>query len=338
MTDFTGKEPGDLLAVDQSSLLGCQKALLHQILHFLGDLLRAAAVFIAQILQGQVDGTAVGLARKLPRIKPGTPPGTYQCLWLLGILSSLHVLDPSLSAGGGLLGWRLGCLQMTIAEGQRVAQGFFCLRRHGLAFFPALICPHGFLRNLSNTDFPGDIPRLCFPGPSAQGVQFSRLRPAQCRKQHPVPHTDGIPAKQFPAVKVHSQGNILQIRCQGLGRIGHNQTIFGPGHGNIKHPHFLGNAFRLHFRGNCPLGDGGIPKPVGIVRHGKAQSQLFVAQDLRSEALLVKLSGQITQKHHRKFQALGFVDAHNLDTARSGGIRRYQSPLLHSIQMLQELG
>ena len=169
-------------------------------------------------------------------------------------------------------------------------------------------------------------------------MQSSRFPPVHCGEEYPVAHADGILSQQAAAIKVTAQGNILQIRHEGLGRIGHHQTVLRPGHGNVQHPHFLGNTFRGHLCPNGPLGKGGVTDAVFCVRTGQAQPQCSVAEDLGPQILLIETPGQVAQKHHRKFQPLGLVDAHNIHTVRSGGAGGNQATFLHPVQVLKELG
>ena len=63
-----------------------------------------------------------------------------------------------------------------------------------------------------------------------------------------------------------------------------------------------------------------------------------MAQHLIPGALLVEAPGQAAQEYHRKFQSLGFVDAHNGDGAGAALLGRGGDPLfLQSLQVVQKL-
>ena len=128
----------------------------------------------------------------------------------------------------------------------------------------------------------------------------------------------------------------MQICLQPFVRIGHDEPILRAGHGHIQHPHFLGNTFRRGFCHDRTLGNCRIPNSVGFIRNRQTQTQLLVAQHLCPEAVPIELPGKAAQEHHREFQTLGFVNAHDGDTAAglAGGLKPL---LLQGIQMLQKL-
>ena len=227
---------------------------------------------------------------------------------------------------------------MRILKCQCVTQLRFRFRRQFRPDFPnSRSCPKLNLR-------PGglDAPRVGterrFLRPPAQGVKRPGLPTAHRCQKDPVTHAGRFPSQQIPAVKVPAQGDVPQIRGKGLRGVGHYQPVLCPGHGDIQHPHFLRDTLRRHFHRYCPLGKGRIADTAVRVHAGKSQAQCPVAENLRAQILLIKPPGQVAEEYHRKLQTFGFMDAHDVDAVRPGCPRRHQSPLFHSVQMLQELG
>ena len=167
-------------------------------------------------------------------------------------------------------------------------------------------------------------------------MQSPGLDSAHCRQQHPVAHAVGLPAQQLPAVKVPAQGDGLQILFQGLGGVGHHQPILGSGHGNVEHPHFLGNTLSCHSGSNGSLGKSWVANPVLPIHRAQTQPQLLITENLRPQVLLIEPPGKVAQEHHRKFQSLGLVNAHNADAACSRRAGNHQPQLLHPVQVIQE--
>ena len=285
-----------------------------------------------------MNGTAIDLAPRPGGGEVRLSPGPADQFWFLGVLRCLLILFPALSLRGSLLGGRPGGLLMGVLERQCLSQPVKILRGKGL--------PGSFLhrqnrlglRCLTRFNLPGAVAQSGLLRPSAQRVKCPGLCFTHGCQQHPISQADSLPAQQFSPVKIPAQGNLLQVLFQSLGGIGHDQPVLGPGHSHIQHPHFLGYAFRCHFHGDGPFCKGRVAHPVFLVHRGQSQAQGFVAENLAAQALLVKLPGEVAQKHHRELQSFGFVDAHNGNAAGRHRALRRQAPAFQGLKVVQELG
>ena len=282
-------------------------------------------------------GTAVGLSRSLPGQEIRLPPAALCRLCVARTFCRLRVLLPSLPAGGRLLGRSFGCGNVRIPVGQCRFEHFFQVLRYRGGFLRLLAGGLGLrLLGLWSLNTPQVFPVGQSLRSAANSVQSPGLDSTHCRQQHPVAHAVRLPAQKLPAVKIPAQSHGLQILFQGLGGVGHHQPILCPGHGNVEHPHFLGNTLSCHSGSNGSLGKSWVAHPGLPIHRAQTKPQLLVAENLRPQILLIEPPGKVAQEHHRKFQTFGLVNAHNTDAVCPRRAGNHQPPLLHPVQVIQE--
>ena len=293
-----------------------------------------------EVLHGPVHSTAIG--PPVPGLfqKTGGPPDPLGLALLRGILRSLLVLVPALPGSCRLLGGGNRRLRGGIGKGQGLPQGLHGLLRQRLGLLPGSFPGSGlllyFLRN--HTDCPGAAVRRGDLMGLGQVPQLSSLRAVQSRKQNPMAHALGLPAQclHAPHGKRRCQ-NINRLRTVGIGYgIGHHQPILWPGHGYIQHPHLFTDRLLPDPVRNGQFSQRRIADTLLRIRHLDPQTQGLVTQQLLSGIDHIEPVGQVHQKHHREFQALGLVDAHNSHSIFVLRRRPGQSLFRRPLQVLQE--
>ena len=270
------KKCRNAFAVYHFPLFRFQEALLNQCVDFLFHCLGIAAVFKPDVLHGCMDGIAIGLAFHLSFQERRLPPGAFRMLRFLRVLRRFRILQPALAAGSCLFGGsHCGCT-MGIMELQSCFQLFLRTGRQGIYLFLRNRRAVDIFRCLRYADLPGMVADMGLSRLAAQSMKLTCLRMLQRCQQYPLAGTYYIPTQQTATIKVHTKRDILQIRLQRVGGIGHNQAVTGAGQGNIQHPQLLADTFRRHFHRDGPLCCGRIPDTAVAVHHRQAQSQFLI--------------------------------------------------------------
>ena len=292
-----------------------------------------------EILHGPVHGAAVGPAVPSSLQEAGRSPDHLDLPLLRGILGRLLVFISPFSCSSRLLGGSLGCLGVGIGERQRLSDGFQRLLRQGLGLLRRLLFGLPRLRLCrDNPNGPGKTVRRGNLMGLGQIPQLSRFRAVQSRKQNPVAHALGLPAQCLHAPHgKRGRQSINGLGAVGIGHgIGHHQTVLGSCHGHIQHPHLLADSLLPDSVRNGQLFQGRIANAPVRVGHLDPQPQILMAQQLLPRIDHIEPMGQIHQKYHRKFQALGLMDAHNGHSILILGCRAGQALFRSPVQVLQE--
>ena len=335
-SDFRIKKAEEHPGPDHLPLVLRQKTGGHQAADFRPHGGFVGAGFVMDELHGAVDGVAVGGAPpgRFPEggLAPGLlirPPG--------GVLLGFLVPGPALSAGDGLLGGGLGGGLMGIPEGKAPPQPRDAFRWEGrlrVGFRDGLLPGHRV--GLHQADDPGIVAHHQGFRPSAKLVQRPGLHTLHGRRQDPVAVAVCFGADQgFPpgAQTIRQLCQFLLGIFQGAG---HHQPVHGPGHGDVQDPQLLADPFGGDGGGDGPLGKGAVAQPVLVVRHRQAQAQVLVAEHRLVDIAEVEPVGQAAEEHHREFQALGLVDAHQPDAPGAAAASRHRAAP-EGFQLVQKL-
>ncbi len=256
-------------------------------------------------------GQAKFLRGKSGPVKPGRRcfPGS--------LFRRLLIQIPPLQLGSRQLGRQLHIPQIRIFPEKAILQPLrHLLLRHGL---PAVGSrPAAKHIPLHPPQIPGQakIHLRRHRGLGVSPAQDLPLRPGQNGQQHPLGHAGTVQQ----CLRLHRRSGhghqLLDIPLSPRQSAGQYQLLLGPGHGDIKKPQLLRHHLPVHLPGHRPAGQGGIlyhslrvqslwphPQP-GMKQHGLG---LIGA---------VELPGHAREKHHRKLQPLGPVDAHDAHPAR----------------------